>query len=461
MNMLYAIVKRSSCLLSRTRLATTTTATTTITTCVARNNIATSIRCRSTIFAGYTKIQPLTTTTQSKVVDETWVLASGCQEEERRAIAVAEALGLPCTVKHIYARSGWKWLPKLFFRWLSLYHARRILTSDGILKRNYQLPWYLTMPDKKASLDDMNVLPRYAIACGLDAIPACLELEAISRKRTMTVFVGYPKLPFGYFGAVVLIRHQLRRLGRMSMIVLSQKNLIIAESIPHRVTPLTLSVAANQIEKYLPTKLMESLLKDVKSNKATTSSHPLIAVIIGGINAEFRWTTQNAQQYANKIATLTRIVPNSRVIILTTRATPKHISRIFQSIQGEHIYHMDSSQSTDAGYRALMSVLSRATHICITGDSTQLAEEAVSTGKPVYIIGQEYCTDALRVYQNKMKDLHVTRRFRPLRIGQPLPTGNDPLSYMGRHPPFPNHSSNQNNVQSIAKQIRLLNKSRL
>jgi mitochondrial fission protein ELM1 len=66
-------------------------------------------------------------------------------------------------------------------------------------------------------------------------------------------------------------------------------------------------VAANQAEKHLPSKLLESL-KDVKLNKTTTSSSSssaaaaLIAVIIGGMNAEFRWTTQNAQQYANKIA---------------------------------------------------------------------------------------------------------------------------------------------------------------
>jgi hypothetical protein len=81
--------------------------------------------------------------------------------------------------------------------------------------------------------------------------------------------------------------------------------------------------------------------------------------------------------------------------------------------------------------------------------------------KPVYVMGQEYCTGALKVYQNKLRGLHGTRRFRPLRTGQHLPAGNDPLSYVGRHAPFPNQPLNQNGAQLIAKQIKLFNKSRL
>ncbi|KAI9598311.1 mitochondrial fission ELM1-domain-containing protein [Syncephalis fuscata] len=390
---------------------------------------------------------------QSTISDETWILGSGHEEEERRATAVAEALGLPCTLKRIYPRQSINWLPKIVFRWLSLYNAKRITTKNATSHR--QLPWYLTSPDGKDALNTLS-LPRYAIACGLDSVPVCFELAAISQKKTMTVFIGYPKAPFGYFGAVVMLRHQLRRLGRMSMMVMSQKNIILAETVPHRVTPLTLSIATKQLSNLLPSELIKENNKS--SSKHSEPRQPLIAVVLGGINPEFRWTSQDANQLASQVATLTSLVKDAQVLIVTNKSTPSFAIKAFDSINDKHCYHINTAQSNDAGYRQLMAILANATHLCVTAGSTQLTSEAVATGKPVYVIGYERCTGALAIFQNKLKEMHVTRRFRPLRSNRRLPIGNDPLSYVGQHAPFPTQPIHQNGASSIAKQIQQLNK---
>ncbi|RKP22828.1 mitochondrial fission protein ELM1-like protein [Syncephalis pseudoplumigaleata] len=308
-----------------------------------------------TTLHGHVTALPLSTSAHSpRIVEETWILGSGREEEERRAAAVAEALGLPCTIKRVYPR------PSAF-------------------AGQHRWPWYSTTHSERAS-SSMATLPRYAIACGLNTIPACFELDAISRRRTMTVYIGYPKLPLGYFGAVVLIRHQLRRLGRMHMMVLSQKNLIIAETAPHRVHKLALSVAAHQSKDYLPSSLVAALAEQKAKQAATTSPRPLVAVIVGGVHAEFRWTAQDAQQYASKVAMLDKIMPNAQVLILTTRAAPSYVANLFNDIGAANVHHMHALENTNASHRQLMAVLAHATHICVSTSSTQLVEEAVAAG---------------------------------------------------------------------------------
>ncbi|RKP05657.1 mitochondrial fission ELM1-domain-containing protein [Thamnocephalis sphaerospora] len=360
--------------------------------------------------------------------DETWVLSNGREEEERRAIAVADALGLPYTVKRVLPRPSLFWLPRIFFRWL----GRSDSGGAGVKK----LPWPLTS-ERGDTLD--GPMPKYAVACGRDTAPVCMMVQAASNQRSLTVFIGHPRVPFGYLGIVALIRHQLRRLGRSSMIVLSQKNL----EVPQRISPLAMTVAAKQSDALLPAAIHDS---HTDAHRKQPSRDPVIAVVVGGVHAEYRWMPEDAARLVKEIKVLPKIMPGAQVILLTTTETSDSIRRELEKMEADDqtLFHLDTRASFAAApsdqplmaHQLYMAVLARATHICVTAGSTQLVTEAVATGKPVYVIGAERCTETLAMFHRRLRDLHVTRRFRPVRLNQRLSAGNDPLSHVGEHPPF-------------------------
>lgn len=309
-----------------------------------------------------------------------WILTEkGLKGTENQCIALAEAAGLRYELKHIRLRNPWK-----FFTPRIRHFSHAALTDDS---SELTAPW-----------------PKIVIASGRKSIAPALWIKKQSGGQTKIVVIQSPVIKDKQFDLVIVPRHDnyhapnaMQITGALSVI-----------------NSAGLAVAKKE-------------WSDVLGSLAT----PRIAVLIGGTSRTHQITDAVADHL---IAQLQGLLDSGYSLMVTaSRRTPIHIQdKIRGALIGEVHFYDGQGPNPYQGY------LAWADAFLVTEDSVSMASEAISTGKPVYIIKMEGGSKRFQRFHDHLIDSGYARWF----------AGNiDDFSY-----------TNPNDLSTAAEKLKLYSK---
>lgn len=283
-----------------------------------------------------------------------WVLTEGHIGAENQALGLAEALGADPVVKRIHPRFPWRALPPRL--WLGALH------SPGRGSDRLKPPW-----------------PDVLITCGKRAAGISVAIKRASRRHTFTVHVQQPPLPAGRFDLLVVPEHDAMR----------GENVFVTRAAVHRVTPARLEDAAKRFGErlaYLP--------------------RPLVAVLIGGSNRRHRLTPAITERIAKDMLSLARTAGAGLAVTPSRRTGEENVAILRRRLVGVPAEIWDGE-----GENPYFAYLALADAIVVTCDSVSMASEAISTGKPVYVIALEGASRRIDAFHAALKSDGITRPF--------------------------------------------------
>lgn len=259
---------------------------------------------------------------------EIWAISDGRAGMRNQALGLAEkvaaASGLTVVEKTITPTASWKWLP---VRW---------------------------RPFKLAAL---GTPPALAIGCGRAAIAPLLAMKRHGWP-TRTAYVQDPRIDPTLFDLVVPPAHDR----------LSGPNVLATQGAMHRISPARLEAEAAPF-----------------AEKLSALPRPHIAVLIGGRSAAFDFTAETARQLVDDLLAL----PRGSLLITASRRTGHEAAGILLgALSGQSDVWFFDGANGNQGANPYFAFLHSADHILVTEDSANMVTEAVSTGKPVYILPQ-------------------------------------------------------------------------
>ncbi len=186
--------------------------------------------------------------------------------------------------------------------------------------------------------------PDLWIGCGRLSVPFSIA----ARKRAPNAFVVQlqnPRAPLGAFDLVIPPEHDGVR----------GENVFPILGSPNRIDPTTLQ------------------------NSIVPGLAP-VAVLVGGENKVFRFDEQDAATLAEKLVAL-----QTPLDVTVSRRTPRAASELLRSILGDFASRFFDPERSETP-NPYPAMLATARAILVTEDSVNMAAEAASTGKPVYIL---------------------------------------------------------------------------
>jgi len=283
-----------------------------------------------------------------------WVVTDGKAGMENQCLGLAEALGIDPAVKRIRPRAPWKWLPPAL--WLAPTCAPG---TDG---DRLEPPW-----------------PDILIATGRQTVAVAAAIRRASAGRTFAIQIQDPRVPPSRFDAVVAPRHD----------DLAGENVVITEGALHRITPERLRVARDRFR-----------------GAVAQLPRPLVAVLIGGSNKQYRLTAESIRRLSDGLARLARdhgaglaVTPSRRTGIAAETALRRALENapaVIWDGSGENPYY---------GYLGLADA------IVVTSDSINMVSEACATGKPVYVFHLEGGSRKFGRFHDNLARRGLTRPF--------------------------------------------------
>lgn len=264
---------------------------------------------------------------------------------ENQCLGLAEALGVTPEVKRVAPRPPWRWLPP--HAWFSPLSA-----VDGVAP-----PW-----------------PELLIATGRQTVALALAIKARNR-ATFAVQIQDPVAGRGRFDLIAVPEHDN----------LTGANVIATLGALHRVTPQVLAAAAPRFEP-----MLQALPR------------PLVAVLLGGANKQYRLSEARARTLAEGLARL----PGG-LAITPSRRTGEDAMRIIRAALGAK----PAVIWDGTGENPYFGFLAHADAIVVTGDSVSMVSEACATGKPVYVFDLEGGSRKFERFHRTLRDRGITRPF--------------------------------------------------
>ena len=273
------------------------------------------------------------------------VISDGAAGNERQALALAAALGVPARVWRLQLRAPWSWLAP---RW----SVGATLALPAELRHAMQAPW-----------------PQIAIGCGRQAALLTRLLHERSGGKTFCVQILDPRIAPQHFDLVIAPRHD---------------NLVGANVLQ------TLG-ALNPID--------DTWLSNAAQQFGTLSelSAPRTAVLIGASNHAQRLDHAYFEALLDKLGMLHQRDGGS-FLVTTSRRTPVDLAvwlrKKFVAFPGIFWAGNADGENPYAGF------LAHATRIVVTPDSVNMLSEACASGKPVL-------TFASRPLRGKLAGFHA------------------------------------------------------
>lgn len=296
--------------------------------------------------------QPPTKTSLSDL--SVWALSEGHLGMENQALGLAEALGVEPVVKRLWPRAPWSWLPPRL--WVAGTRA------PGPKGDPLTPPW-----------------PDLVISSGKRAAPAALAIKRASGGRTAVVHIQTPPLPFSAFDLLVLPAHD----GRTG------PNVFVTRAAVHRVTRERIDAAAERF-----------------AQKIAHLPAPRVAVLIGGSNNRYALTPEIVTRMAEQLATLARDLGIGLLVTPSRRTGPENEAILRDTFAG-----LPAEVWDGAGDNPYFAWLGLADWILVTQDSVSMTSEAVSTGKPVYVVGLDGTSRRIDDFHAGMREGGYTRSF--------------------------------------------------
>jgi hypothetical protein len=283
-----------------------------------------------------------------------WVVTPGHAGMENQALALAEAVGLPLTVKRVRPRAPWTWLPPGWWPW-----PRAALGGDS---DPIEAPW-----------------PDLLISCGRRAVPYALLVKRESAGATTIVHIQNPQTRLSAFDLVAPPRHDH----------LAGANVVETEASLHRINAARLDTAA-----------------EVFAPQLAHLPRPLVAVLIGGSNSCYQLTPKIVADLAAQLRTLCVEQGVGLAVTPSRRTGSDNIETLRQALAGLPAVVWDF-----AGDNPYFGYLGLADAIIVTCDSVNMVSEACATGKPVHVVHLSGGNRKFNEFHARMENAGYTRPF--------------------------------------------------
>lgn len=256
----------------------------------------------------------------------TWVITNGNQGSDAQAEGLVKALGLT-DVEWFPVKMGapFSWFaPGGSAPWGHVGNRGKILSP----------PW-----------------PDMVISVGRHAAPYAYAVRQKSKGETFAVALQHPRTKLNRWDMVWAPAHD----------GLEGENVVTTLTSPHRLTAEALASAAGAMH-----------------TEIAAMPRPWIAVLVGGENRSFRFPARIARDLCDQLDAL---APNGSFLITTSRRTPEAVSWTIKQWMGAKPARLWMGGAANPYF----GFLGLADAIVVTADSVNMAGEAASTGKPVYV----------------------------------------------------------------------------
>ncbi|MEX1060935.1 MAG: mitochondrial fission ELM1 family protein [Methyloceanibacter sp.] len=289
---------------------------------------------------------------------KTWIITDGSVGMEAQGIAVAEAVGLPFSLKRVRVRGVMRLLPAR----LQIYLPPGRLLHSVSSNEPLQPPW-----------------PRLVISIGRRSVPIALAIKRLSDPRAFALHIQNPKVPPKLFDLIAAPVHD----------DFEAPNVIATFGAVHSVTATRLAEAA---KRFAP--------------QVDPLPHPRITVLLGGESQAFSFPPEDAATFGAKLATLAREGGGSLLVTPSRRTGPASLAALSAAIKD--VPHIVWDGTGDNPYFAFLGL---ADAIVVTEDSVNMVTEGAGTGKPVYVQALPGRSRRLARFHRLMQERGATRPF--------------------------------------------------
>ena len=285
-----------------------------------------------------------------------WVLSDGKPGMENQCLGLAEALGrlgaAEAIVKRISPGFPWSVLPPQL--WVAPLAG---LNGDALVP-----PW-----------------PDILIATGRQTVAPALAIKKASAGKTFCVQIQNPVAGRDRFDLLAIPRHDR----------VDGANVIVTDGALHRIVPDTLAAEADRLHSVL-----------------AALPRPLVAVLIGGSNGQYKMTEAVTAKLAADLSALCRDHGAGLAVTASRRTGAVNEKRLRDALDGPACWFWDGT-----GDNPYFGLLGLADTIVVTADSVSMVSEACATGKPVYVIELEGGSAKFARFHDHLRDAGITRPF--------------------------------------------------
>jgi mitochondrial fission protein ELM1 len=286
-----------------------------------------------------------------------WAISDGRAGIEAQAVGLAEAVARQVPATIVVKRVGWSGrigrLP-----WWANWLPRRWLTPES----GIQAPW-----------------PDLWIAAGRATLPLSIRAKRWSGGKTYVVQIQDPRVPANMFDLVIPPRHDR----------LTGDNVLPITGSPHRVTSQRLD---SEYEKF--------------RDRIDDLPHPRVAVLLGGKSRAFDLPALRAAEMAHQIQ-LPLEQEGGSLLMTFSRRTPDPAKALLTA----RLRHLPGMIWDGEGANPYFAFLAAADYILVTEDSTNMATEAASTGKPVFILKMDGASLKFRLFHQELESMGAARPY--------------------------------------------------
>jgi uncharacterized protein len=286
------------------------------------------------------------------------VVTDGSIGMEAQGIAVAEAVGLPFSLRRVRVQGALRLLPARLQIYLPPARLLRSVASNEPL----QPPW-----------------PRLVISIGRRSVPIALAIKRLAQPPAFALHIQNPKVPPKLFDLIAAPVHD----------DFEAPNVITTFGAVHSVTDARLAEAAMRFEA-----IVDPLPR------------PRIAVLLGGESQAFSFPPENAATLGAKLATLAKESGGALLVTPSRRTRPDSLAALSSAIKDAPHIVWDG-----AGDNPYFAFLALADAIVVTEDSVNMVTEAAGTGKPVYVQALKGRSRRISRFHRLMQERGATRPF--------------------------------------------------
>ena len=282
-----------------------------------------------------------------------WIITEGIRGTENQCIGVAQAMGITPIIKRIQLKQPWKTISP----WVRC-SALNPTNTEG---------------------DDLNApWPDLIIAAGRKSVAPALWVKKQSKGKTCVIQLQNPYINPKHFDLVIAPQHD----------GISGDNVITTIAGLHKVTP----------------EIIEIGRKEFKQRFYSLPS-PRIAVLIGGNSKHHTLTAKATTTLCHQLNQLAN--DNYGIMVTASRRTGLTNEKIMRDmLTHPNIYFWDG-----VGDNPYFGMLGWADTILVTEDSVSMPSEAISTGKPTYIIPMEGGSARHNIFHKTLEKHGITKFF--------------------------------------------------
>ena len=199
--------------------------------------------------------------------------------------------------------------------------------------------------------------PDLLISTGRQTVAPALAIKRLQKDRIVAVQLQNPTVNAARFDLVIAPAHD----------DVSGANVVSTLGALHRITPDRLKAEAAKF-----------------ADRYAALPRPLVAVLLGGDNRQFRMSDASANRLGSLLAEAARHHGAGLAVTASRRTSPASLQLLRQSLDGCSVDFWDGT-----GANPYFGMLGLADCIVVTGDSVNMVSEACATGKPVHVFQLE------------------------------------------------------------------------